>query len=57
MEHKIEVDRFLKLPAAKLAALYAELTGESEVSGQEVYTPWVHWVVPHDTHMHITVKR
>jgi hypothetical protein len=41
----------------KLAALYAELTGESEVSGQEVYTPWVHWVVPHDTHMHITVKR
>ncbi|CAD6539785.1 hypothetical protein LMG28727_03682 [Paraburkholderia kirstenboschensis] len=41
----------------KLAALYTELTGNSEVETGMVYTPWVHWVLPHDSHMHVTVKK
>ncbi|CAD6560529.1 hypothetical protein LMG27952_07159 [Paraburkholderia hiiakae] len=40
----------------KLARLYQELNGDSEVMHGAVYTPWVNWVEPHDTHMHITVK-
>ena len=40
----------------KMAALYQELTGDHEVSGSAVYTPWINWIQPHDTHMHITVK-
>jgi len=40
----------------KLARLYDELRGDREVSADAVYTPWLNWVEPHDTHMHITVK-
>jgi hypothetical protein len=40
----------------KISRLYQELNGDSEVSSGAVYTPWVNWVEPHDTHMHITVK-
>jgi hypothetical protein len=40
----------------KISRLYQELNGDSEVSAGAVYTPWVNWVEPHDTHMHITVK-
>lgn len=40
----------------KLARLYQELRGDSEVSAGAVYTPWLNWIEPHDTHMHITVK-
>jgi len=40
----------------KLARLYDELRGDHEVSANDVYTPWLNWVEPHDTHMHITVK-
>ena len=40
----------------KLARLYDELRRDPEVSGNDVYTPWLNWVEPHDTHMHITVK-
>jgi hypothetical protein len=40
----------------KLARLYQELRGDSEVSAGAVYTPWLNWIAPHDTHMHITVK-
>ena len=40
----------------KLARLYQELRGDNEVDAPYVYTPWLNWVEPHDTHMHITVK-
>ncbi|MET3819327.1 hypothetical protein ACVK00_003400 [Burkholderia sp. PvR073] len=40
----------------KMAKLYQELRGDGEVEANQVYTPWLHWVEPHDTHMHITVK-
>jgi len=40
----------------KLARIYQELIGDAEVMDGAVYTPWVNWVEPHDTHMHITVK-
>ncbi|HZZ06630.1 hypothetical protein [Paraburkholderia sp.] len=40
----------------KMAALYQELTADHEVSGSAVYTPWINWIQPHDTHMHVTVK-
>jgi hypothetical protein len=40
----------------KISRLYQELNGDSEVSSGAVYTPWVNWVEPHDTHMHITVR-
>ncbi|AJX14650.1 hypothetical protein [Burkholderia ubonensis] len=40
----------------KISRLYQELNGDNEVSAGAVYTPWVNWVEPHDTHMHITVK-
>jgi hypothetical protein len=40
----------------KLARLYDELRGDRGVSAKDVYTPWLNWVEPHDTHMHITVK-
>jgi hypothetical protein len=40
----------------KLAQLYAELNGDSETLHGAIYTPWVNWVEPHDTHMHITAK-
>jgi hypothetical protein len=39
-----------------LAKLYAELNGDSETLHGAIYTPWVNWVEPHDTHMHITAK-
>lgn len=44
------------LGGQKIARLYQELNGDSEVSAGAVYTPWVNWVEPHDTHMHITVN-
>ena len=40
----------------KLARLYQELNGDSKVLHNAVYTPWINWVEPHDTHMHVTVK-
>jgi hypothetical protein len=40
----------------RMSALYQELIGDHEVSGSAVYTPWINWIQPHDTHMHITVK-
>jgi hypothetical protein len=40
----------------KISRLYQELNGDSEVIAGAVYTPWINWVEPHDTHMHITVK-
>jgi len=40
----------------KLTRLYQELRGDSEVNASAVYTPWLNWIEPHDTHMHITVK-
>jgi hypothetical protein len=40
----------------KMSDLYKNLNRDSEISPGAVYTPWVNWVIPHDTHMHITVK-
>jgi hypothetical protein len=40
----------------KLSQIYQELIANNAVKGSDVYTPWVHWVEPHDNHMHITVK-
>ena len=40
----------------KMASLYHELTNNENVAGRAVHTPWVNWVIPHDTHMHVTVK-
>ncbi len=40
----------------KMAKLYQELRGDGEVEANQVYTPWLHWIQPHDDHMHITVK-
>jgi hypothetical protein len=40
----------------KLSALYDELNKDSESMHGAIYTPWINWVLPHDTHMHITVK-
>lgn len=54
------VDRNHPFPSSaggqKLSQLYQELNGDGEVMHGAVYTPWVNWVQPHDTHMHITVK-
>ncbi|MDR7009771.1 hypothetical protein ACW9YQ_04725 [Paraburkholderia strydomiana] len=41
----------------KLGALYEELTHDTQVAATQVFTPWVHWVEPHDTHMHVTAAR
>jgi hypothetical protein len=41
----------------KMAQFYQGLISDAdEVRPGAVYTPWIHWVNPHDTHMHITVK-
>lgn len=40
----------------ELSRLYAELNGDASTIPNAVYTPWMNWVEPHDTHMHITVK-
>ncbi|WOD18753.1 hypothetical protein [Paraburkholderia kirstenboschensis] len=40
----------------KLAALYRELRADQQTMPAAVYTPWLNWVIPHDTHMHVTVK-
>lgn len=40
----------------KLARLYAELNSDGETLRGAIYTPWMNWVEPHDTHMHITAK-
>ncbi|MGE8160936.1 hypothetical protein ACQKRQ_12300 [Paraburkholderia sp. NPDC080076] len=40
----------------KLAALYGELRTDQQVTPAAVYTPWLNWVIPHDAHMHVTVK-
>ncbi|RAR59941.1 hypothetical protein C7401_11070 [Paraburkholderia unamae] len=53
-------DRNLPFPTSsggqKLAKLYAELNRDSETLHGAIYTPWLNWVEPHDTHMHITAK-
>ncbi|MFM0241866.1 hypothetical protein [Paraburkholderia phytofirmans] len=41
----------------KLGALYTELTHDAQIAATQVFTPWVHWVEPHDTHMHVTAAR
>lgn len=40
----------------KLSRLYTELNNNQQVTRLGVHTPWVNWVEPHDSHMHITVN-
>lgn len=39
-----------------ISRLYQELNSGSGVIAGAVYTPWVNWVEPHGTRMHITVE-
>ena len=55
-----EIDHKAPFPATasgdKMSRLYAELNSDQQIATGKVFTPWVNWVEPHDTHMHITVK-
>lgn len=55
-----KIDRkspFPDTPAGqKLSRLYTELNNNQQVTRLGVHTPWINWVEPHDSHMHITVN-